>query len=55
MRKPRSGEWFPSFSPSTEEKLAEVAQANEKDVDLAVKAARAAYTVLRHHRGNDGA
>ena len=42
--KPRSGEWFPSVSPSTEEKLAEVAQANEKDVDLAVKAARAAYT-----------
>ena len=42
--KPRSGEWFPSVSPSTEEKLAEVAQASEKDVDLAVKAARAAYT-----------
>ena len=41
--KPRSGEWFPSVSPSSEEKLAEVAQASEKDVDLAVKAARAAY------------
>ncbi len=41
--KPRSGEWFASVSPSTEEKLAEVAQANEKDVDLAVKAARAAF------------
>ena len=34
----------PSISPSTEEKLAEVAQANEKDVDLAVKAARAAFS-----------
>ena len=42
--KPRSAEWFPSVSPSSEEKLAEVAQANEKDVDLAVKAARAAYS-----------
>jgi aldehyde dehydrogenase (NAD+) len=42
--KPRSGEWFPSVSPSSEEKLAEVAQANEQDVNLAVKAARAAFT-----------
>ena len=41
--KPRSGEWFPSVSPSSEETLAEVAQANEQDVNLAVKAARAAY------------
>ena len=31
------------MSPSSEEKLAEVAQANEQDVNLAVKAARAAY------------
>ena len=42
--KPKSGEWFPSISPSSEEKLAEVAQANEQDVDLAVKAARAAFS-----------
>ena len=41
--KPRSGEWFPSVSPSSEEKLAEVAQASDKDVDLAVKAARTAF------------
>ncbi|MEO5791586.1 MAG: aldehyde dehydrogenase family protein, partial [Gaiellaceae bacterium] len=41
--KPRSAEWFPSVSPSSEETLAEVAQANEQDVNLAVKAARAAY------------
>ncbi|MDX6399083.1 MAG: aldehyde dehydrogenase, partial [Gaiellaceae bacterium] len=40
---PKSGEWFPSISPATEEKLAEVAQAGEEDVDLAVKAARAAF------------
>ena len=42
--KPKSGEWFPSISPSSEEKLAEVAQANEQDVNLAVKAARAAFS-----------
>jgi aldehyde dehydrogenase (NAD+) len=41
--KPRSGEWFPSISPSSEEKLAEVGQANGQDVNLAVKAARSAY------------
>ena len=41
---PRSGEWFASISPATEEKLAEVAQAGQEDVDLAVAAARDAYT-----------
>jgi aldehyde dehydrogenase (NAD+) len=40
---PKSGEWFASTSPSTEEHLAEVAQADEKDVDLAVQAARGAF------------
>ena len=41
--KPKSGQWFATISPSTEEKLAEVAQANEKDVDLAMRAARNAF------------
>ena len=41
--KPSKGKYFDTFSPSTEEKLAEVAEADEKDVDLAVKAARKAY------------
>ena len=41
--KPRSGEWFPSVSPSSEETLAQVAQASPQDVGLAVKAARGAY------------
>ena len=41
--KPRSGEWFPSVSPSSEETLAQVAQAGPQDVGLAVKAARGAY------------
>ncbi len=40
---PRSGKYFATHSPSTEEKLAEVAEANEADVDAAVKAARNAY------------
>jgi aldehyde dehydrogenase (NAD+) len=40
---PRSGEWFTSVSPATEEPLAEVAQAGPEDVALAVKAAREAF------------
>jgi aldehyde dehydrogenase (NAD+) len=40
---PRSGEWFTSISPSTEEPLFEVAQAGADDVHLAVEAARAAF------------
>ena len=40
---PRTGEWFPSISPSTEETLFEVALAGEEDVSLAVGAARAAF------------
>jgi aldehyde dehydrogenase (NAD+) len=40
---PRSGKWFASISPSTEEPLFEVAQAGAEDVDLAVSAARGAY------------
>ncbi|MCW2856268.1 MAG: Aldehyde dehydrogenase [Marmoricola sp.] len=38
------GKSFKTISPSTEEVLAEVAEANDADVDLAVKAARRAYT-----------
>src|SRR5262245_12074321 len=40
---PRSGEWFASISPATEEPLAEVALAGPEDVDLAVGAAREAF------------
>src|SRR3954466_9534198 len=39
-----SGTPFKTISPSTEEVLSEVAEADEKDVDQAVKAARRAYT-----------
>jgi aldehyde dehydrogenase (NAD+) len=40
--KPSSGEYFESVSPSNNEKLAQVAEANEKDVDDTVKAAKKA-------------
>ncbi|MFL6171299.1 MAG: aldehyde dehydrogenase family protein, partial [Marmoricola sp.] len=38
------GKSFKTISPSTEEVLAEIAEADDADVDLAVKAARRAYT-----------
>jgi aldehyde dehydrogenase (NAD+) len=41
--KPLSKKYFNTYSPSTEQKLAAVAQANEKDVNAAVLAARHAY------------
>lgn len=41
--KPNSKKYFTTINPSTEEKLAEVALANEKDVDTAVNAAKNAY------------
>ena len=41
---PGAGGSFKTISPSTEEVLAEVAEADEADVDRAVKAARRAYT-----------
>ncbi len=41
--KPYSKKYFATYNPATEEKLAEVAQANSKDVDLAVASAKSAY------------
>ncbi len=40
---PRSGRWFQTISPSTEQVLSEVADASAQDVDDAVRAAREAY------------
>ena len=40
---PRSGEWFTTIDPSTEEPLAEIARANAADVDHAVGVARRAF------------
>jgi aldehyde dehydrogenase (NAD+) len=41
--KPNSKKYFISSNPATEEKLAEIAHANEKDVNSAVLAAKMAY------------
>jgi aldehyde dehydrogenase (NAD+) len=40
---PHSGRYFDSINPATENKLTEIAHGDEVDVDVAVKAARAAY------------
>lgn len=41
--KPNSKKYFPTINPATEEKLADIAEANEKDVDNAVSAAKNTY------------
>src|SRR5262249_27347629 len=40
---PKSGKYFETINPSNEKVLAEVAEANEADVDAAVQAAERAY------------
>ncbi|MBL8520534.1 MAG: aldehyde dehydrogenase family protein [Betaproteobacteria bacterium] len=42
-REPTGKEWFDSINPATSKKLGKIAQASKKDVDDAVKAARAAF------------
>ncbi len=42
-QKPKSGKYFDTINPANEQKLARIAEANEADVDAAVKAARKAY------------
>jgi len=41
--RPVSGKSFDTFNPATEKRIAGIAEAGEKDVDNAVRAARAAY------------
>jgi hypothetical protein len=41
--KPKSGKYFDTINPANEQKIARIAEANEADVDAAVKAARKAY------------
>ena len=41
--KPLSKKYFPTINPATEKIISSVAEANEKDVDAAVRAARRAY------------
>ena len=43
FEKPSGKKYFDTINPATEEKLSEVAEANEADVNKAVKAARDAY------------
>lgn len=40
---PKSGKYFPTINPATEQKIADIAEAGEADVDAAVVAARTAY------------
>ena len=42
-QKPASKKYFDTINPANEEKLSEVADANDADVDRAVRAARTAY------------
>lgn len=42
--KPSNNRYFDTINPATEEKIAKIAWASDADVDLAVKAARKAYT-----------
>ena len=43
FEKPQSKKYFDTINPATEEKLSEIAEANQADVNKAVKAARDAY------------
>ncbi len=51
--KPLSKKYFATHNPANEEKLSEVADANEADVDRAVKAARAGFKVWSKMRGKE--
>ena len=51
-RDPSSQEWFDSINPATAQKLSDIAQAGQQDVDDAVKAARAAFEPWRKTPGH---
>ena len=53
--KPKSGEYFATIDPATEKPLSEIAQANDKDVDAAVKAAAKAFPAWKKLSGEDRA
>ena len=44
--KPKSGKYFATINPATEQKIADVAEAGQADVDAAVKAAKKAYDTV---------
>ena len=43
------GNTYKTINPATEEVLAEIIEASQKDVDLAVKSARKAFKIGRAH------
>ncbi|CAF0841927.1 unnamed protein product [Brachionus calyciflorus] len=49
----KSGRTFPTYNPATEEVIAQVQEAGEEDVDLAVKAARRAFQIDSEWRKMD--
>jgi aldehyde dehydrogenase (NAD+) len=51
---PKSGRWFTTIDPATEEPLAEVAEAGVEDVAHAVEAAREASTAWRRSPAANG-
>ncbi|MFN3240960.1 MAG: aldehyde dehydrogenase family protein [Planctomycetota bacterium] len=53
--RPKSGRYFATDNPATEQTLSRVAQANDKDVDLAVQAAKQALPGWRRLSGDDRA
>jgi aldehyde dehydrogenase (NAD+) len=53
--RPKSGRYFATDNPATEQTLCRVAQANDKDVDLAVQAAKQALPGWRRLSGDDRA
>jgi len=44
--KPKSGKYFATINPATEQKIADLAEAGQADVDAAVKAAKKAYDTV---------
>ncbi|MCH2546394.1 MAG: aldehyde dehydrogenase family protein [Alphaproteobacteria bacterium] len=52
---PESNAWFATTNPATDEKLGDIAQASEKDVNAAVKAARAAQKPWQALSGHERA
>lgn len=49
----KTGRTFPTYDPATEEEIAQVQEAGEQDVDLAVKAARDAFQINSQWRKMD--
>jgi aldehyde dehydrogenase (NAD+) len=54
-QRPKTGKYFATIDPATGQPLGEVARAGEKDVDAAVRAAKAALPAWRRLSGEDRA